>query len=135
MREVENEFDADGITVRFVVIGTPQLAREFCSRFGDPDRCLPDPDKRTYRATGLGDYNLWRIFTDRALRTRRKENKSAGFRQNWRATRMENAGQLPGAAFFDREGVARWIHRGKHPGDLPPMREMLEACRSAQPSR
>lgn len=126
MREIEREVSGAGIAVRFVVIGTPELAREFCSRFGDAQLCIADPEKRTYKAMGLEQYNLWRLFTDRELRERRKANKAAGFRQNWRATRMENAAQLPGAAFIDRDGIVRWIHRGKHPGDLPSMREMLE---------
>ena len=129
MREVEGEFDRAGIAVRFVVIGTPELASEFCSRFGDPSRCIADAEKRSYKAMGLGDYNLLRLFTDGALRKRRKENRGAGFRQNWRATRMENAAQLPGAAFFDRDGHIRWLHRGVHPGDIPPMREMLDRSR------
>lgn len=131
MREVENEFERAGIAVRFVVIGTPEIAQTFCARFGDASRCIADPEKRTYAAMGLEDYNLWRLFTDGALRERRKANKAAGFRQNWRATRMENAAQLPGAAFFDENGTLRWLHRGKHPGDLPSMREMLKACLDA----
>ncbi|HET9097152.1 MAG TPA: peroxiredoxin-like family protein, partial [Candidatus Baltobacteraceae bacterium] len=91
MREIEPEIAQAGVAVRFVVIGTPELAREFCSRFGDAQRCIADPEKRTYEAMGLEQYNLWRLFTDRALRERREANKAAGFRQNWRATRMENA--------------------------------------------
>lgn len=130
MRELENEFDEAGVAVRFVVIGTPELAKEFCGRFGDASRCLADPEKTTYKAMGLEDYRLWRLLFDRDVKARRKENKAAGFSQNWRATRLENAEQLPGAAFFDREGVARWVYRGKHPGDLPPMREMLRVARA-----
>lgn len=130
MREIEEEFERIGVAVRFVVIGTRELADNFCSRFGDAARCLADPAKETYAAMGLEQYNLWRILTDRALRTRRKANKAAGFSQNWRATRMENAAQLPGAAFFDGSGRMRWVYRGKHPGDLPAMREMLDAVRS-----
>jgi hypothetical protein len=127
LREIEREIAAAGIAVRFVVIGSPDLARTFCSRFGDAGLCLADPEKRSYRAMGLEQYNLWRLFTDRALRERRKANKAAGFRQNWRATRMQNAAQLPGAAFVDRDGIVRWVYRGQHPGDLPSMREMLDA--------
>lgn len=135
MREIDEEFERAGIAVRFVVIGEPSLAENFCSRFGDAARCIADPDKRTYKAMGLEDYNLWRIFTDRALRKRRRANKAAGFSQNWRATRMENAAQLPGAAFFDRNARARWVHRGTHPGDLPPMREMLNEVLRASGER
>lgn len=135
MRESEREFTHLGVAVRFVVIGTPELAREFCGRFGDASLCLADPDKRTYAAMGLEEYNLWRMPFDRKLIARGLANKAAGFRQNWRATRMKNAGQLPGAAYFDRDGVARWIYRGAHPGDLPPMAQMLEVVRSLSATR
>ena len=129
MRELEGEGRPLPLNVRFVVIGTPELAAEFCSRFGDAGRCVADPEKRSYAAIGLEDYALWKLPFDAALKKRRRENKAAGFSQNWRATRMENAAQLPGAAIFDRDGIARWLHRGTHPGDLPPMREMLEKAR------
>ncbi|HZZ63876.1 MAG TPA: peroxiredoxin-like family protein [Candidatus Baltobacteraceae bacterium] len=125
MREVERSFESEGITVRFVAIGDPNTVRTFCARFGEETRCIADPDKRTYKAMGLGNYNLLRLFTDGALRVRRNENKTAGFRQNWKATRIENSAQLPGAAFFDRDGVVRWVYRGQHPGDLPPIKQML----------
>jgi alkyl-hydroperoxide reductase/thiol specific antioxidant family protein len=133
LREIETEFEHAGIAVRFVVIGTPEVANEFCARFGELSHCMADPEKRTYAAMGLEEYSLWRLPFDRALRARRNENKAAGFRQNWRATRMENAAQLPGAAFFDGDGILRWVYRGKHPGDLPPMREMFERVRSVRP--
>ena len=117
--------------MRFVVIGTPADVAPFCSRFGDADRCLADPDKGTYKAMGLGDFNLLRLFSDPDLKRRRKENQAAGFRQDWGATRLRNGAQLPGAAAIDADGVIRWIHRGKHPGDLPPMREMLAAAKAS----
>lgn len=129
MREIDPLFEAAGINVRFVVIGTPELAKTFCARFGDADRCVADPDKASYKAMGLEDFNLLHLFTNRALKTRRKENAAAGFRQNWRATRLENAAQLPGAAAIDRDGFIRWVYRGRHPGDLPTMREMFERAR------
>ncbi|MBV8074025.1 MAG: AhpC/TSA family protein [Candidatus Eremiobacteraeota bacterium] len=131
MRELEGEFERARINVRFVVIGSPELAAEFCGRFGDPARCIADPEKRTYAAMGLENYALWKLPFDPALRRRRAENKAAGFRQNWRATRIENAAQLPGAALFDADGLVRWTHRGTHPGDLPPMAEMLATARAA----
>ncbi len=126
MREIENRFGNAGIDVRFVVIGTPEEAQRFCAQFGEANRCLADPEKRTYKAMGLENFNLLRLFSDRDLAKRRKENHEAGFRQNWGATKLKNAAQLPGAALVDENGVVRWIYRGKHPGDLPPMQEMLD---------
>lgn len=125
MRELETQFELPGIEVRFVVIGTLEEAENFCAQFGDAERCLADPDKETYAAMGFEDFNLLRLFSDPDLRRRRKENKAAGFRQNWRATKLANAAQLPGAAVIDAQGAIRWLHRGTHPGDLPPMRDML----------
>lgn len=131
MRELEPQFAEAGIAVRFVVIGTPAEAEAFASQFGDASRCLADPEKETYKAMGLEDYNLLRLFSDKDLRKRRQENKASGFKQNWGATKLANAAQLPGAAVFDASGTIRWVHRGKHPGDLPPMSEMFEHARSA----
>lgn len=120
---------AAGITVRFVVIGTPEEAERFCARFGAGGYCLADPEKRTFKAMGFGDFNLLRFLGEPELRRRRAENRAAGFRQDWRATKLRNAAQLPGAALIDKDGIIRWIYRGKHPGDLPPMSAMLAASR------
>ena len=128
MREIDAK-DLAGIEIRFVVIGTVEEAASFCAQFGDPKRCLADPDKVTYKAMGLDDFNLLKLFSDPDLRSRRRENKAAGFHQNWRATKLKNAAQLPGAAAIDANGVIRWLHRGMHPGDLPSMREMLLQAR------
>jgi hypothetical protein len=93
------------------------------------ERCVHDETKASYKAMGFDDYNLLRLFTDPALKQRRKENKAAGFSQNWGATKLSDGAQLPGAAVIDGDGVVRWLYAGKHPGDLPPMREMLAAAR------
>ncbi len=125
MRELDPEFTAAGIAVRFFVIGDRAKVDAFCEPQGMQDRCLADSAKSTFEAMGLGDYNLLKLFTDPALKKRRAENKAAGFKQNWGATKLADGAQLPGAAFIDASGIVRWVYRGTHPGDLPPMREML----------
>jgi AhpC/TSA antioxidant enzyme len=129
LRELEDDFASAAVAVRFVVIGTPEEAAEFSARFGDPHNCLSDPEKKTYRAMGFEEFNLVRLFSDPDLRRRRRENKAAGFSQNWRATRLKNSAQLPGAAVIDGQAILRWIYRGRHPGDLPPISEMLAIAR------
>lgn len=126
MREYRLQHPGDAIDVRFVTIGSQAKAQEFCGRQGAADLCLGDEDKRTYRAMGLEQYNLLKLFTDPALKARRAENKAAGFSQDWGATKIQDGAQLPGAAIVDASGIIRWVHRGAHPGDLPPMSEMLE---------
>jgi hypothetical protein len=126
LREYRQQHPEDSLTVRFVTIGSQSKAQEFCGQQGAGDLCIGDETKRTYAAMGLEQYNLLKLFTDPALKQRRAENKAAGFSQNWGATKIQDGAQLPGAAIVDGAGVIRWIHRGAHPGDLPPMRDMLE---------
>ena len=134
MREIDAEFEKVGVAVRFVVMAPPQEAARFCARFGEASRCLPDPEKRTYDAMGLGRYNLLRLFTDPQLRERREANRAGGFRQDWGATSLRNAGRLPGAALVGASGKILWLYRGRHPGDLPPMAQMLAAVSECLPS-
>ncbi len=130
MRELDSEFDKLGVEVRFVVIGDAKKVAAFCSPYGMADRCIPDPNKATFKSMGFGDYNLLKLFSDKALLARRRENKKAGFSQNWGATRIQDGAQLPGAALIDREGRIVWKYAGVHPGDLPNMRDMLEQART-----
>jgi hypothetical protein len=129
LRELETQFSDLGVAVRFVVIGDRAKADEFCGKNGMADRCIPDPTKASYIAMGLEKYNLLRLFTDPALIARRKENKAAGFAQDWGNTKLKDAAQLPGAAFIDGHGIVRWTYEGKHPGDLPSMSSMLQTIR------
>ena len=134
MREIEAEFEKAGVAVRFVVMAPPHEAARFCARFGEANRCLADPEKRTYEAMGLGRYNLLRLLSDRELRERRAANRAAGFRQDWTATSLRNAVWLPGAALAGASGRILWLYRGRHPGDLPPMAQMLAAVSECLPS-
>ena len=129
MRELDGDFAALGVNVRFFTIATPEEAQQFCAKFGDPSRCLADAEMTTYQAMGLESFTLLGFVLDPELKRRRAANNAAGFAQDWKNTKYKNIRQLPGAALVDRDGEVRWIYRGKHPGDLPPMSEMLEAAR------
>jgi AhpC/TSA antioxidant enzyme len=126
LREFDQQHPGRRINVRFITIGSQQKAEEFCELQGAASLCIGDEDKRTYRAMGLENYNLFKLFTDPALKKRRAENKAAGFSQNWGATKLADGAQLPGAAIIDANGAIRWLHRGEHPGDLPPIGEMMK---------
>lgn len=125
MRELDENGAGSRIAVRFVTIGSQEKAERFCAQQDAAPLCIGDEDMRTYRAMGLESYNLLWLFTDPALKRRRTENKVAGFSQNWQATKLQDSAQLPGAAIVDATGTIRWLHRGAHPGDLPPIAEML----------
>jgi hypothetical protein len=130
LRESGYDPTQGAFSVRFVTIGSQAKAEEFCGQHGMAAYCIGDADKRSYAAMGLEGFNLLKLFTDPALKKRRAENKAAGFSQNWGATKLQDAAQLPGAAIVDASGIIRWVHRGAHPGDLPPVDEMLERARA-----
>jgi AhpC/TSA antioxidant enzyme len=129
LRESGSDPTQGAFSVRFVTIGSQAKAEEFCGQHGMAAYCIGDVDKRTYAAMGFEAFNLLKLFTDPALKKRRAENKAAGFSQNWGATKLQDGAQLPGAAIVDASGIIRWVHRGAHPGDLPPVDEMLERAR------
>jgi hypothetical protein len=131
LRELDEDFRHAGITVRFVTIGSQKKADEFCSRHNAAAVCIGDADKHTYKAMGLSDFDLTKLLTTPALLQRRNENEAAGFRQDWAATLIWDAAQNPGAAVLDAGGIVRWVHRGDHPGDLPPLRELLAQAQAA----
>jgi hypothetical protein len=129
LRELDQQFADSGITVRCVTIGSQAKADDYCARHNDRAQCIGDEDMHTYKAMGLDDFDLTKLKTTPALVQRRDENEAAGFRQDWDATRIEDAAQNPGAAAIGTDGVIRWLYRGVHPGDLPPMTEMLAHAR------
>ena len=131
MREVDHEFGASGIAVRFITIGSQEKAADFCARHNPDAACIGDADMHTYKAMGFTDFDLTKLKTTPELVERRNENEAAGFRQDWDATVLEDAAQNPGAAVLDADGVVRWVHAGWHPGDLPPMRTLLERAKAA----
>ena len=131
MREFDQAFTNSGIAVRGITIGSQTKAAEFCARHNPAAICIGDADVRTYKAMGFGDFDLSLLQTTPALNERRAQNEAAGFVQDWAETRLEDAAQNPGAAAIDARGVLRWIYRGIHPGDLPPMATMPDLARTS----
>ena len=129
MRDLDKEFAASGIAVRAITIGSQEKAEKFCAIHNPDAICIGDPDMHTDKAMGLDDFDLTKLKTTPALTARRAENEAAGFVQDWDETKIEYAVQNPGAAVIDENGEIKWIYRGAHPGDLPPLSSILEAAR------
>jgi hypothetical protein len=125
------EFDRPerDLAIRSITIGSQAKADAFCAKHNPNARCIGDPDMHTYVAMGIGDFDLAQLKTHPALGARRAENEAAGFVQDWTNTFVEDAARNPGAAVIDRDGVLRYVHRGTHPGDLPPVAELVATAR------
>lgn len=116
---LHDRLGAAGIDLVCVVQGTAEEAGTFWP-FQDI-RCVPDPDKRTYKLIGLDRTNLLKIlFPVDALKRRRTEATERGCTMDNRGTVLPSSDilQLPGYALIDSGGKILLVHRGKHTGDL-----------------
>ena len=98
--------------------------------------CVPDPEKESYRAMGLGR-TTWPklLFASPELRRRRGESAAAGCSNSLAGALQSHTDilQLPGAALMARGGSILWLHRGTHPGDVPLAGELLEVVKQKLP--
>lgn len=136
MREQQGEFEKRGVALACVVQGTAEEAARFCGRHGVESLCIPDPEKESYRALGLGRASLREIlFASPDLKRRRAEAKQAGCSNKLEGARQKHSDvfQLPGAALLAEGGTILWLHRSKHTGDLPLPDELLEIVRKFVP--
>ncbi len=80
LREQGPELEKLGVQLACIVQGDAEEAAEFCGQYGMAQKCIPDPQKETYRKFGL-DRATWGslLFPSPELKQRRKENRAAGF--------------------------------------------------------
>jgi len=129
LREKQSEFERRGVALACVVQGTAEEAARFCGRHGVEALCIPDPQKESYRALGLGRASLRElIFPSDDLKRRRAEAKQAGCSNKLEGARQKHSDilQLPGAALVAEGGMVLWLHRGRHTGDVPLADELLQ---------
>ena len=138
MREKQSEFEKRGVALACVVQGTAEEAARFCGRHGVESLCIPDPNKESYRALGLGRASLWElILPSDDLKRRRAEAKAAGCSNKLEGARQKHSDifQLSGAALVAERGTILWLHRSKHTGDLPSADGLLEIVGKFVPAR
>jgi len=138
LREKQSEFEKRGVALACVVQGTAEEAARFCGRHGVESLCIPDPNKESYRALGLGRASLWElILPSDDLKRRRAEAKAAGCSNKLEGARQKHSDifQLSGAALVAERGTILWLHRSKHTGDLPSADGLLEIVGKFVPAR
>ena len=132
LREKLPEFEKLNVRLGCIVQGTATEAAEVCGQYGMTKKCIPDPEKESYRRMGLDRTTLGAmVFASDELKVRRKENRAAGFSVSIKRSIMPHCDilLLPGVALVARSGKILWLHRGTHPGDLPSADQLLERAR------
>jgi hypothetical protein len=132
LREKLPEFEKLNVLLGCIVQGTAAEAAEVCGQYGMTKKCIPDPEKVSYRRMGLDRTTLGAmVFASDELKARRMENRAAGYSVSIKKAFMPHCDilLLPGVALVARSGKILWLHRGTHPGDLPSADELLERAR------
>lgn len=124
MRQERAGYDQRDATVYVVTTGTPRDTAEFCAEHGVPFTCLVDrPGEPTYRALGLEKAGLLQLLGPNYL-----ESLKTLFKR-FREVKMPASGdvqQLAGTFVIDDEGILRFAHRSRYPGDHVSSAEVWE---------
>jgi hypothetical protein len=121
--------------VRVVVVGfaEPESLRTYQQRQGLQELLvLADPDRRAYRAFGLGRGRFARIWLDPRVWARYLRLILAGARPE---PAREDPLQLGGDALLDAEGRITWIYRSRGPEDRPSLEQIAAARSGPEPPR
>ena len=116
---------AKGLALGVVTQGTPEAARAFCSERAPGVLCLADPDRKAYRAFGLG-LASWRqsIFSLRVWRS----NKRLQAEKGW-VPEMPPAGQdafqMSGTFVIGSDGRIRLPYYYDDIADHPPVELLM----------
>jgi hypothetical protein len=132
LREKLPEFESSKVRLGCVVQGTATEAAEICGQYGMAEKCIPDPEKRSYKKLGLDRTTLGAmVFASGELKARRRKNRAAGFSVSIKKSFMPHCDifLLPGAVLVSRGGKILWLHRGAHPADLPSADSLLDRVR------
>ena len=124
MRQRQDEFNRLKVQVLVISFGTAYWAKVWLEETGAPFPLLLDPERRVYRAYGLGR-SVLRVWSPKEL---------------WRYLRLMMAGrrlkpvqgdphQLGGDFIVDPEGTVRLAHPSRDPIDRPPVEKLLKALR------
>ena len=115
------------LAVRVVVVGfaEPLSLRAYQQRQGIGQLLvLADPDRRAYRAFGLGRGRFARVWLDPRVWARYLRLILAGARPE---PAHEDPLQLGGDALIDADGRITWIYRSRGPEDRPTISQIAAA--------
>jgi peroxiredoxin len=123
LRDAYQQFNERGVSIVTVGLGTPEDAEGFASWLKLPYPVLGHPDPEIHAEWGLGKASAVSMVNPglvtsgfRALKTGSIQGKPTG-----------DPKQLPGMFLVDRTGIVRWARPGQHPGDNPPVEDVLAA--------
>jgi peroxiredoxin len=119
-----SEFEALGTQVLIIGFQETQISRQWLERSGVSFSFLMDPDRKVYRAYGLGR-SVWRSWHPRNLWSYFKRMLAGQGLP--RITADPN--QMGGDFIVDRTGVVRLAYFSHDPTDRPSVEQLLDLLR------
>jgi peroxiredoxin len=125
LRRHQDKFDAAGVRIVLVGLGTPEQAEAFRKDFKLDFPLICDPDRALYAAYGLQRTGLVKMASPSLFVKGIKamvQGGSLGVPQG-------DIQQLSGVFIIDRKGIIRFAHRAQDPADHPSAEEILSALK------
>jgi peroxiredoxin len=124
--QLKPELADKGLSLAVVTQGKPEETRAFCAERIPGVRCLSDPERKAYRAYGLGRGKLRQtILSWRVMRS----NRTLAKRKGWKAElppEGQDAFQMSGLFIIGPDGRIRLPYYYDDIADHPPVELLLE---------
>jgi peroxiredoxin len=137
LHRAREDFEAAGVRLAVIGIGTPRDAAEFRRAQGVDLPLLADPDRRTYELAGAKVATLGEIAGPKVILKGIKRTLASRWRQGSIAVHqgpiMGHAAQLGGVLIVAPDGSVRYAHLSDDSSDNAPVREVIAAARAIRP--
>lgn len=119
----KEEIEAAGLQVVAVGLGQPKHARQFGGKLAPSVTCITNETPELYDTYGIGRGNMLRLAAPDAIKAGARA-ASKGFTQG---AATGDALRLAATFIVDEAGTVRYAHYGKHAGDHPDLKTVLDA--------
>jgi peroxiredoxin len=126
LHQARPELETRGLRLVIVTQGTPELAKAFCAERAPGATCLADPERRAYRAYGLGRGTAYQTLISPNIW---KSNKRLKETKGWSPESPpagQNAFVMSGTFIIGTDGRVRLPYYYEDIADHPPVELLLK---------
>lgn len=125
MEQAHSDIVAAGLQNIVVAIGEPKHAQRYCPNLAPSARCLCSPDSSAYADFGARQGTRQQLMGLQVF----AKGIMAGIEGHKQGATTGDQKMLGGTFVIDAQGMVRYVHYDDHPGDYPPVAEVLQAVK------
>jgi peroxiredoxin len=118
------ELNRQGLALAAVTQGVPAETRRFCEQYAPEVLCLSDPERRAYRAYGLGTATLWQMLLSPQVLLQTRRAAKHGYTAEL-PPRGQDMRQMSGTFIIGTDGRIRLPYYYDTIADHPPVDLLL----------